>query len=139
MTVIDVRATLRPSGVDFDQIVSGMVRDVASAHGASVSIEGELWEVQPEARGVLLFVATEAATNAFTHGQAKHVAMCFDRGHAVMTVSDGGAGFNPMVRPPGHGLVRMRSLLESVGGSLTVESRRGHGTSVRAAFGWPGG
>lgn len=51
-------------------------------------------------------------------------ALCFE-------VSDTGIGFNPREIQPGNGLVNMRDRIEAVGGTLTVTSRRAHGTSVR--------
>ena len=46
-------------------------------------------------------------------------------------VADDGEGFDSPAAPPGSGLRNMRDRVESVGGTLAVQSSRGHGTLVR--------
>ncbi len=50
----------------------------------------------------------------------------------VLEVTDNGAGFDASGSFPGHlGLHSMRERTERLGGTLTVDSRRGSGTCIR--------
>ena len=56
-------------------------------------------------------------------------------GGATLTVQDDGRGFDPATVPSGHmGLHIMSERLERVAGTLSVESRPGEGTTIRAAW-----
>jgi signal transduction histidine kinase len=46
-------------------------------------------------------------------------------------VHDDGAGFQPVEGVSGHGLSNMKQRLQNIGGSCTVESKPGGGTTVR--------
>ena len=53
----------------------------------------------------------------------------------ILTVSDEGAGFDPMYRSPeaGIGIRSMQERLKLVGGSLEVDSKPGLGTRIEAS------
>jgi len=51
--------------------------------------------------------------------------LCFE-------LRDDGAGFDTATTALGHGFVNMQDRLGAIGGTLTVESRPGAGTTVRA-------
>jgi signal transduction histidine kinase len=79
-------------------------------------------------------VAQEALSNAARHSGAKHVtarlARRADAGVELEVVDDGrGFAFDDAERGLGIAGMRERALL--VGGELTIESRPGHGTTVR--------
>jgi signal transduction histidine kinase len=46
------------------------------------------------------------------------------------TVADDGAGFDEAVAEAGHGFVNMRDRLGAVGGTLTVRTAPGSGTTI---------
>jgi hypothetical protein len=50
-----------------------------------------------------------------------------------MTIQDSGAGFDPLeaMRGRGLGLTSMKERLKVIGGQLSIDSQRGHGTTVR--------
>ena len=56
----------------------------------------------------------------------------------LLDVADDGAGFDPAAATDGYGLVGMRQRLSRVGGTLTVESSPGSGTTLNARFRWRG-
>jgi signal transduction histidine kinase len=90
----------------------------------------------------LLRVAQEALHNALRHSGAQHVEVTLHkRGpDTVLRVTDDGSGFDPTaVRRAGRhlGLVSMRDRASGVGGSLTVESAPGKGTTIEMEA--PGG
>jgi signal transduction histidine kinase len=90
----------------------------------------------------MLRVAQEALHNALRHSGAAHVDVTLDRrgSGAVLRVTDDGSGFEPKaVRRAGRhlGLVSMRDRTNGVGGTLTVESAPGKGTTIEMEV--PGG
>jgi two-component system sensor histidine kinase DegS len=90
-------------------------------------------------RTVLFRVAQEALTNVSRHAQATRVRMSITEisGAIRMEISDNGKSFqvDKILSAKNHkrlGLVGMRERVEMVGGSLTIESAPGKGTTVRA-------
>ena len=85
----------------------------------------------------LYFCCTESVQNAAKHSGAACVAVQLDDGAGRwrLSVVDRGAGFDwqgVVASGTGVGLVNMRDRLDAVGGTLTVESLPGHGTTVIA-------
>lgn len=88
----------------------------------------------PEASLQLLRIAQECLTNVRKHAAASRVWVELRSlpGRVELTVADDGRGFDPEA-PRGRqhvGLVGMRERAHSLGGSLTVATRPGHGTRV---------
>ena len=85
----------------------------------------------------------EALTNVAKHACARAVTVQLDirgkqRCELVLRIKDDGAGFDPLAHRPGHlGLRTMRQRAEQLGGSLTVASSPGEGTTIAAVFPLP--
>ena len=82
-------------------------------------------------------MAQEALTNAARHSDADKltIRLAGDAEWVTLTIQDDGKGFNPTSRPPGHyGLQNMSERAESAGGSLTIESSDGNGSTVTIKF-----
>ncbi|MGA4837871.1 sensor histidine kinase [Streptomyces sp. G45] len=79
------------------------------------------------------YLVSEALTNVLKHAGAKHVTVRLtrDAGRLQVEVADDGAGF-PTATTHGSGLTGMRDRTEAVGGELTITSRAGTGTVIRA-------
>ncbi|HJP99926.1 MAG TPA: sensor histidine kinase [Rhodanobacteraceae bacterium] len=77
----------------------------------------------------LALVLREAVTNVQRHARANRVEVTVFAGteRVVMRVRDDGRGG---VHTPGNGLAGMRERIVAQGGELTIESPRGHGTSI---------
>jgi signal transduction histidine kinase len=86
---------------------------------------------------VLLQVLQEALHNVWRHSRAGSVDVIVERaGDAVVVrVSDDGVGFDPAAVIEESGIAAMRASAAVLGGTLTVESRRGAGTVVTACLG----
>jgi len=97
-------------------------------------------EALDDAKKTVLFrVAQEALTNVVRHARATEasVAIAGTAGAIRLEISDNGRSFHVdkilLARSPKRlGLIGMKERIEMVGGSLTIESAPGKGTTVRA-------
>ncbi|HEY0073023.1 MAG TPA: PAS domain S-box protein, partial [Abditibacteriaceae bacterium] len=100
-------------------------------------------ERYPEAIETALYrIVQEALTNVQRHAGAKQVSVILEKSQSTLTaiVEDDGQGFDPEKDEQGHGrpashrlgLLGMQERMEIVGGTLTIESRPGQGTTVYA-------
>ena len=108
------------------------LRDIELAFDAA-SAEQNLG-VGIDVRRDLLLIFKEAVNNAARHSGCTRVEIHLDvQGPWLsLSVRDNGAGFDPSIESDGEGLASMRMRAEKLGGVLTVESRAGEGTTVRA-------
>ncbi|MEU2380478.1 GAF domain-containing sensor histidine kinase [Streptomyces misionensis] len=137
---------LRPAALDEDGLIATLrtqIQVLDRAHSARVTFTGAGYRALPAAQEeALLRVAQEALHNALRHARAEHVDVSVERcgGGAVLRVADDGDGFDPAAvgRAGRHlGLVSMRDRASGVGGTLTVESAPGKGTTIEMEV--PGG
>jgi len=98
------------------------------------TVRGREREVARQCSGALLLILQEAVGNALRHGGARHVDVVVDftDNTLIFGVQDDGCGFDPNGMPSaGHlGLDSMRKHAEGLGGTLTVTSVPGRGTSL---------
>ncbi|MFE7953049.1 GAF domain-containing protein [Streptomyces sp. NPDC057426] len=137
---------LRPAALDEDGLVHTLrtqIQVLDRAHTARVTFDSAGVRALPAAQEeAMLRVAQEALHNALRHAEPEQVAVSlFRRGQgALLTVADDGKGFDPRtVRRAGRhlGLVSMRDRAGGVGGTLTVTSEPGRGTTIEMEV--PGG
>jgi signal transduction histidine kinase len=83
--------------------------------------------------GAAYFVACESLTNVAKHAgtDGARVRLSHSGSRLSLVVEDDGQGFEPNGARPG-GLANIRDRVEALHGHLTIESRLGAGTSVRA-------
>lgn len=109
-------------------------KDFAATHPQTI-----IWNVQldgePSGRIAMAIyrVMQEALTNIARHAHAKRIEVSVLEGDGglELVVRDDGTGFKSM-SATGHGLDSMHARIESIGGTLSIESRLGHGTRVQA-------
>ncbi|MER7518899.1 GAF domain-containing sensor histidine kinase [Streptomyces sp. NPDC126499] len=137
---------LRPAALDEDGLVHTLrtqVQVLDRAHTARVTFDSTGVRALPAAHEeAMLRVAQEALHNALRHSGAARVTVSLSRSGqgARLTVTDDGRGFDPAtVRTAGRhlGLVSMRDRAAGVGGTLTVTSAPGRGTTIEMEV--PGG
>jgi signal transduction histidine kinase len=90
----------------------------------------------PRVERDVLRIAQEALQNALRHAGAEHVELRLDarNGRLAMSVTDDGIGFDPSapeLRSRRLGLTSMEERAEAIGGTLSIESTPGAGTTVR--------
>ena len=98
---------------------------------ATVTASG-VGRYDPELEAAVYFCCLEALQNAAKHARASQVRIDLQQldGHLHFAVIDDGVGFDPARTTATSGLQNMKDRVASVGGSLTVQSRPGQGTSV---------
>lgn len=106
-----------------------------------LKVTGETVRLSPKLETALFRLTQETLNNIRKHAQAKHVWVELDLGdphHATLQVRDDGTGFElesalQAARARGSvGLVQMRERAERAGGTFTIETATGQGTTVRA-------
>nr|WP_225311757.1 GAF domain-containing sensor histidine kinase [Microbispora cellulosiformans] len=134
---------LRPPELDRYGLVEGLREQVAlldRLHPATVAFtaEGEPpGDLPPEVEVAVLRVAQEALHNAVRHAGAGRIGVRLTRAAATLAleVTDDGAGFDSDdmsgTAARGLGLPSMGDRAQAVGGTLSVSSTPGRGTTVR--------
>lgn len=136
---------LRPSTLDdlgLLPTLEGLTAQLSQEDGveANLQVLGEQRRLPPEVELVLFRIAQEALTNVRKHSQATQVATTveFEDSLVRVTITDNGRGFKLPDRPASLvqmgklGLTGMFERAELVGGTLTVRSAPGQGTTVIA-------
>ncbi len=101
------------------------VRDTQRQHHQSALYETTLFRI-----------AQESLTNVARHANAQHVSISLmqDEQHMCLQVRDDGRGFDAAQRPTGLGINGMRERAALLGGTLTISSQPGRGTTVEAVL-----
>jgi len=138
-------SNLRPPLLDERGLVAA-VRELGSKfgkdQGVKVSVDGQADQPMPEEVEVLAYrVVQEALTNIGKHAAASNVSvrMAMSAGMLDVEVSDDGNGFDATkardyLRKGKVGLASMRERTELGGGTFTVRSQPGRGTTVTASL-----
>jgi signal transduction histidine kinase len=121
----------------------GVVAALA-AHGAALAVRYDVrvtvdgpeqrLPLLPHVEELLFRIGQEALTNAVKHSETDTVAVqaAIDNGKVSLVVRDRGTGFDPSRSYGGHlGLDLMRSRAADAGGTVSIESALGVGTTVR--------
>ena len=135
--LLSLARQLRPTALDDLGLVAaieGQVDRLGGEIATSLDVEGDFSDLGDDAQLVVYRVAQEALSNAARHSGARRVQVRLRRtggGGVVLEVADDGRGFAFDESEGGLGIAGMRERALLVGGELTIESRPGHGTTVR--------
>ena len=116
--------------------VSSFAREFLSACGIKcrlkVPIEFPAANLDSHTRHNLFLAVKESLNNAARHSAGDEVefSMAIVDQCLQITVTDNGVGFDTSTPTTGLGLANLRRRLDAIGGQCSIESRRGHGTSV---------
>jgi PAS domain S-box-containing protein len=99
----------------------------------STGLDGQ--RAPPQIETALYRIVQEGLTNVLKHAQARHVSLILQRsaGQVLAILEDDGQGFDVdgKTNPVGRlGLLGMRERVDLVGGTLTIESTPGKGTTI---------
>jgi signal transduction histidine kinase len=131
---------LRPPALEVDglgETVRKHLDVVGRAHGLTARVTTRCDRRLPaDVEAAVYRIVQEAVTNVVRHARATtidvHVAV--DDLHAVVEISDDGIGFDPTartIRTRHLGLTSMRERAQAAGGTCTIRSAPGEGTTVR--------
>lgn len=89
-------------------------------------------QVSSHTRHHVTLAVKEAVHNVIKHAQASEVNLRVAWGgeELAMSIQDNGRGFVVQGTPIGHGLANMKSRLAELGGTCTIQSAAGQGTTV---------
>lgn len=122
--------------------LAALTTSFSQEHGiaAQMVVTGKVLALRPEIEVTLLRAAQEALANVWKHAQASSVflTLSYMDETAALDTQDDGKGFDSwwLLSPPrarstgGFGLLALRERVEQQGGTLTVESEPGEGTTV---------
>jgi two-component system sensor histidine kinase UhpB len=136
--LLSLARQLRPTALDdlgLTAAVAGQVEQLARGEiEAEFATEGDFTDLDDDTQLVVYRVAQEALSNATRHSGASHVAATLRRSPedgVELEVADDGRGFAFDESEGGLGIAGMRERALLIGAKLTIESRPGHGTTVR--------
>jgi PAS domain S-box-containing protein len=105
---------------------------------ATLQAEGRFDDLPANAQLGIYRIAQEALHNIWKHAGVREAGMCLARaGERVqLQISDRGVGFDPaqLSKEAGLGLISMRERARLLGGSFSVESSQGKGTTIIAGI-----
>jgi signal transduction histidine kinase len=109
------------------------LRDRARRAPIAVSVSTQaLSRYSPDIEAAVYFCVLEALQNAIKHAEADHVDVTLSQegSQLLLKVTDDGRGFDTRTLRSSRGLNNMSDRIEALGGSLTVQSSAGDGTSI---------
>ncbi|MGI6764189.1 MAG: sensor histidine kinase [Anaerovoracaceae bacterium] len=116
---------------NFVAVLEQLLQEIRSDTGLDIHLvmESEI-ALPPLEVGILLSAVKECTTNAIRHGQATHVDILIGehKGQLRLAFTDNGSGTDDIKY--GSGLSIMRERVQSVGGTLKIESALGEGFTV---------
>jgi len=137
-SVRNMALLLRPMMLDDLGLVPALEwqgREVSRRTQMEVEVEAQgLSENVPDEHKICIYrVVQEALNNAARHASARtaKVTLALDSGKIHVSIADRGSGFDAR-RVRGLGLLGMEERVKRLGGSLTIESGPGRGTTVSA-------
>jgi signal transduction histidine kinase len=138
--VVRLSRGLHPSALDelgFAPAVDRLVADHGAEHGVRADSVVQGFTATPplpvEVATALYRILQEALRNSAQHAQARAVSVLVDRSddRVRMIVEDDGRGFAPQAPPrDGLGLHSIRERVGLLGGTLTIDSEPGDGTTL---------
>jgi signal transduction histidine kinase len=130
-------AALAPAELTESSVVDAIRRQGAKTMEETsvivfVDVHGDRRPLPTAAEVVLLRTVQESLSNVRKHANAgiAEITLSYQDSSVVVLVTDDGQGFDPSSTTSGFGLRGMRSRVEQAGGSLTVTSSPGNGTTV---------
>ncbi|MEU6512312.1 sensor histidine kinase [Streptomyces sp. NPDC046942] len=109
------------------------LRRLTTRHEAALDVTGPVRTLAAGVEVVALRACQEALTNARKHaGSSPRIEVRLDYADATLSLSvhDDGCGFDPAAVSTGYGLAGLRARAAEVGGTATVHSAPGDGTTV---------
>ena len=129
------------AGRTLEELISGYAEEFGHTSGLRVTLDwdvaGDALQMSPSAEVQVLRIVQEALINVRRHAAAEevkiHAALIDDV--LALGIADDGRGFSPAARlsdgRPRFGLQTMTERANALGGSLSIDSAPGRGTTIR--------
>jgi signal transduction histidine kinase len=133
-----IAADLRPSILDDLGITAALeqqLRRLRESTGIKTTLTvSEEPEIDMLTGATLYRIAKEALSNIVRHANATavEISLTLSEGAAVLQIKDNGRGMPREIDPKSLGLLGIRERAELLGGSVTIDSRPGEGTMLKA-------
>ena len=144
-TVRNIALLLRPSMLDDLGLIAALEwqgREVSRRSEMEVEIQsaGVSDQLPDEYRICIYRLVQEALNNAARHSSAKNAKVTVEQttDKILVSIADDGRGFDPQ-RVRGLGILGMEERVRRLGGTFTIDSKPGSGTTLRAEFPVPAG
>jgi signal transduction histidine kinase len=131
-----VRA-LRPQTLEDKDIcdaLQSLIRKLTAGTNvhAEFIVRGQPHELPLDWEENLLRIGQEVLTNVLRHAQASrfNVQLSFDQAEIQLVLRDNGSGFDPSGRHDGFGLRGVEERVVTMGGRLSIRSKKGEGTAI---------
>ena len=128
---------LMPASLDelgLETALKNLCNDVSRQTGLEAEFFSNIVNMPVGNNAVYLFrIAQEAIQNIIKHSKARYFSVQFigTRDFQILIIEDNGTGFNPESARKGNGLINMRERAGLLGGTVSVESDTGKGTTIR--------
>ncbi|MGI9641287.1 MAG: sensor histidine kinase, partial [Acidimicrobiia bacterium] len=107
------------------------IRAMATTTPVPTTVTGTVPRLHRDIEIAAFYTITEATTNAIKHAQPPITITLNHTGNELaFTITDTGPGFDPTTTKPGSGLLNMTDRLDTIGGTLTIESAEGTQTTI---------
>lgn len=131
-------STLKNKTEPFVEEVKKYLSDLGQLNSVTIKFDfqGNVNPMTSLARKSLYRIIREATGNAIRHGNCSNISVLLVGSHdrIRLAITDNGCGFDPVSlnygSKSGLGLLNMKELARNMGGSLTIESKPGRGTTV---------
>ena len=96
-------------------------------------------QIGPNRRHNVFLAARESLNNAVKHANATeiHLGITIEENHLVIRIRDNGRGFPVEYASSGDGLSNLKKRMSDCGGTCTIESKMGEGTTVSLSLPLP--
>jgi signal transduction histidine kinase len=144
-TTRNLVSELRPRMLDelgLGHAIEWLMRQTEERTGVVCTLSsGDLSTLPSNLASVAFRIVQEALTNVARHAQAKNVSISIiANGNTLeLAVSDDGIGMPRPVPRRGFGIIGIRERANALGGTISIESRSGGGTTLRAQLPIEGG
>ncbi|HRI65856.1 MAG TPA: PAS domain S-box protein [Polyangium sp.] len=133
---------LRPAAL-MEQSLCKALDDMICKMTSGTSVKGSFtqkgtpWQLTNECEENLLRIGQEVLTNTLRHASARSFGACliFEPQELRFEFQDDGVGFHSGAQHEGLGLIGIKERVESMGGTLTIESEEGKGTAILVRLG----
>ena len=125
--------TMREQSFDLKAAIATLTHAIQQTQTLTIHVDIHLPPLPPQMGHQLYCIIQEGLTNVQKHAEAKVVTLISkqDADSIQVILQDHGKGFNPQASHNGFGLRGMQERVEILGGTLTIQSQLGQGTSLK--------